>query len=86
MGRRLAMLEGFDVSDRLWRVEAPTLVLGGSRDVVVPTARQKALASSIAGARFESIEGAGHVGFLTHSAEVARHVEQLCRGGRPSLA
>jgi 3-oxoadipate enol-lactonase len=86
MARRLAMLEGFDVSDRLWRLDAPTLVVAGTRDVVVPTARQKALAGSIAGARFESIEDAGHVGFLTHSADVARHVERLCRGGWPSLA
>jgi pimeloyl-ACP methyl ester carboxylesterase len=86
MARRLAMLDGFDVSDRLWRLEAPTLVMAGTRDVVVPADRQKALASSIAGARFETIEGAGHVGFLTHSADVAGSVERLCRGGRPSLA
>jgi len=86
MARRLAMLESFDVSDRLWRLEAPTLVVGGGRDVVVPADRQKALASMIPGARFESVEGAGHVGFLTHSADVARHVERLSRGGRPSLA
>ena len=86
MARRLAMLEEFDVSDRLWRLEAPTLVLAGTRDVVVPPARQEALARSIAGARFERVEAAGHVGFLTHSGDVARHVHQLCRGGRPSLA
>jgi len=86
MARRLAMLESFDVSDRLWRLEAPTLVMGGTRDLVVPADRQKDLAASIAGARFESIEGAGHVGFLTHSADVARSVERLSRGGRPSLA
>lgn len=86
MARRLAMLDGFDVSDRLWRLDAPTLILAGTRDVVVPASRQEALASSIAGARFEAIEGAGHIGFLTHSADVARHVEGLCRGGWPSIA
>ncbi|WP_435009770.1 alpha/beta fold hydrolase [Tundrisphaera lichenicola] len=86
MARRLAMLESFDIADRLWQLESPTLVLGGSRDVVVPPDRQKALASSISGARFERIEGAGHVGFLTHSSDVAQHVEKLSRGGRPSLA
>ncbi len=86
MARRLAMLEGFDVTDRLWRVEAPTLILAGTRDVVVPPGRQKALAGAIAGARFESIEDAGHVGFLTHSASVVPHVERLCRGGWPMLA
>jgi len=86
MARRLAMLESFDVSDRLWRLESPTLVLGGSRDVVTPADRQKALAASIAGASFESIDGAGHVGFLTHSAQVSQSVGRLCRGGRPSMA
>jgi pimeloyl-ACP methyl ester carboxylesterase len=86
MARRLAMLEDFDVSDRLWALDAPTLILAGTRDVVVPPARQESLAQSIAGARFATIEGAGHVGFLTHSEDVARQVERLCRGGRPSLA
>ncbi len=86
MARRLAMLEGFDVTDRLWRIDAPTLILAGSRDVVVPPGRQKALANAISGARFESIEDAGHVGFLTHSAQVLPQVERLCRGGWPSLA
>jgi pimeloyl-ACP methyl ester carboxylesterase len=86
MARRLAMLENFDVTDRLWRLDAPTLILAGSKDVVVPIARQKALADSIAGARLERIENAGHVGFLTHVPEVAQHVERLCRGTSASLA
>jgi pimeloyl-ACP methyl ester carboxylesterase len=86
MARRLAMLETFDVTDRLWRLDTPTLIMAGSRDVVIPTARQKSLASAIAGSRFEPIDGAGHVGFLTHSTEISHHVERLCRGGWPSLA
>ncbi len=86
MARRLAMLESFDVLDRLWKLEAPTLVLAGARDVVVPAGRQKALASSIPGAHFEVMPDAGHVSFLTHSADVARQVERMCRGEWPSLA
>ena len=77
MARRLGLLETFDVSDRLWRIEVPTLVLAGSRDVIVPESRQKALASSIPGARFSSLEGAGHVGFLTHRREIVREVATL---------
>ena len=79
MARRLALLESFDVADRLWRIEVPTLVVAGTRDAVVPAPRQRALASLIPGARFESIEGAGHVGFLTHRREIVREVTALMR-------
>jgi len=84
MARRIGLLESFDVSERLWAIEAPTLVLAGARDAIVPAARQRALAEAIPGARFESIEGAGHIGFLTHRAEVTRHVRQLLRQVRHS--
>lgn len=76
---RIRALESFDVSDRLWRIDVPTLVLAGTRDVVVAPAQQRSLADAIAGARFESIEGGGHVGFLTHRADVARRVSKLVR-------
>lgn len=77
VAHRLRMLEDFDVAERLWRIDAPTLVLAGSRDVVIPPSRQRALAESIAGASFVPVEGAGHVGFLTHRAEVAEGVAEL---------
>lgn len=81
MARRLAQLESFDVSDRLWRIEVPTLVLAGERDVIVPASRQKALADGIAGARFQLLPDAGHIGFLTHRANVlhgvSRHLSQV---------
>ncbi len=79
MARRLRALESFDVSDRLDRIDAPTLILGGTRDAVVPVARQRALAVRIDGARFETLEGAGHIGFLSHRDVVARHVGRLVR-------
>jgi len=85
MARRLKALEGFDVSDRLWRIDMPTLVLAGTRDVVVPLARQRALAEAIPSARFEALEGAGHIGFLTHRADVARHIRRLVRDGQRSF-
>ena len=84
MARRIALLEAFDVSDRLWRIDVPTLVLAGSRDVIVPPSRQRALAAAIPGAGFETLEGAGHVGFLTHRTEVARRVRKLLRTLRHS--
>lgn len=76
MAARLRSLEDYDVTDRLWRIDASTLVLAGSRDVVVPPSSQKALAQGIASSRFVLLEGAGHVGFLTHSGEIRSHVLQ----------
>ena len=77
MAQRIALLETFDVADRLWQIDVPTLVLAGSRDAIVPPGRQRDLASAIPGARFEIVEGAGHVGFLTHRAEVVRQVRRM---------
>jgi pimeloyl-ACP methyl ester carboxylesterase len=85
MAHRIALLESFDVADRLWRIDVPTLVLAGTRDVVVPPAEQRALAAAIPGARFILLEGAGHIGFLTHRSEVARQVDRLLnRANHPS--
>ena len=79
VARRLRGLEGFDVRDRLSSIDAPTLVIAGSRDVVIPPARQKHLAETLNISRFETIEGAGHVGFLTHRSEFARLVARMVR-------
>jgi pimeloyl-ACP methyl ester carboxylesterase len=79
MAERLAALESFNISDRLWSIGAPTLVLAGARDVIVPAVRQRALASEISGARFGIIEQAGHIGFVTHRAEVVRSVRRHIR-------
>ncbi len=75
VAHRLAQLEHFDVTDRLWRIDAPTLVLAGSKDAIIPTSRQQRLANDISGARFESLEGAGHIGFVTHAEAMARQVQ-----------
>ena len=82
MAGRLAQLEGFDISGKLWSIGAPTLVLAGGRDAIVPAARQRALASEISDARFGVIEDAGHVGFLTHRAEVVRGVRKHMKRAR----
>ena len=82
MAGRLAQLEGFDISGKLWSIGAPTLVLAGGRDAIVPAARQRALASEISDARFGVIEDAGHVGFLTHRREVVRGVRKHMKRAR----
>ena len=85
MAQRLAQLESFDVSDRLWTIDAPTLVLAGDRDVIVPVTRQRALAEEISGARFAAIEHAGHLAFLTHRAGFVRDVRRHLRGVKAAV-
>jgi len=79
MAQRIGLLESFNVSERLWRIDVPTLVMAGSRDVVVPPSRQRSLATEIAGSRFVTLDGAGHIGFLTHRVEVVRQVRRFLR-------
>ena len=79
MAQRLAQLETFDIRDRLWKIDVPTLVLAGSKDSIVSPGRQRMLAQSIPGSRFETVEGAGHIGFLTHRDEVARLLRRHLR-------
>jgi pimeloyl-ACP methyl ester carboxylesterase len=85
MAQRLAQLEAFDISDRLWRIDTPTLVLAGARDVIVPVERQRMLAKGILGASFQVIPDAGHVAFLTHRAEFVRDIRRHVRGVKASV-
>jgi 3-oxoadipate enol-lactonase len=53
---------GFDGHDRLSRIEAATLVITGTEDVVVDPRNSELLADGIAGARLERVPG-GHLFF-----------------------
>lgn len=58
---QLAAAWGHDATNRLGRVVAPTLVLHGSEDRMVPVANGRRLAAAIPAARLEVLEGAGHL-------------------------
>jgi pimeloyl-ACP methyl ester carboxylesterase len=76
---RIRGLSSFDLTDRLWEIDIPTLVLSGTKDVVVPLLKQKELASAIPGAVFDIIDDAGHIGFLTHRARFAGKIGRFVR-------
>ncbi len=61
MGRQLQAVLAFDAAARLSEIKAPTLVLHGTEDRVVPPANGELLARGIAGARLERLDGAGHM-------------------------
>ena len=57
----MAAIQAFDSFDRLPRINAPTLVLHGDRDVLVPVPNARVLKGRIPGAELRVLPGAGHV-------------------------
>lgn len=53
---------------------APTLVIAGAEDALMPLADLQAMAHAVPGARLEILEGAGHLPFLDRPADAAQLV------------
>ncbi|EWM19360.1 alpha/beta fold hydrolase [Kutzneria sp. 744] len=53
--------QGWDVTERLGEVQAPTLVIAGTRDALVPVEYARATAERIPNARLLLIEGGDHL-------------------------
>jgi non-heme chloroperoxidase len=56
-----AALLGLDLTGSLGRIDASTLVIGGTSDVITPPAESRRLAELIPNARLELLPGAGHM-------------------------
>jgi pimeloyl-ACP methyl ester carboxylesterase len=61
-------------------LKIPTLVLHGTKDNVLPYAAGVELAESIPGAKFESVDNAGHTLFFTHHQPVNEAIEKFMNG------
>jgi thioesterase CepJ len=55
-------------------VRVPCLVLAFEHDVDSPPRYARAAADAIPGCVYREVAGAGHLGFITHAEEVARHL------------
>ena len=64
-------LLGIDLTEALPTIGLPVLAVAGSADRVVPPAGSAEIAALIPGARFELLEGAGHMLPMERSADVA---------------
>jgi pimeloyl-ACP methyl ester carboxylesterase len=76
----------FDDSAAVGRIGAPTLVVHGAEDRLVPPSNGRALAEAIPGARLRILEGAGHLVFIERAAEVNREVLAFLAEGEPRVA
>ena len=87
-----------DMSWPLEKIEAPLLVVHGTKDSMVPYQQAQSLVHRVPGAQLYSIEGGEHVSIFTHHEQVRARIDQfLCsiegyarnepvRSGRPELA
>lgn len=64
--RRLLALLALDLLPRLPELRLPTLFVHGSRDWLVPWRASRRAAALVLGARFERLDGAGHVPYLSN--------------------
>jgi 3-oxoadipate enol-lactonase len=66
-----------DATGRLAQIAAPTLVITGDDDRVIPAANSERIADAIPNARLEVIAGAGHLFFLERPAETLAVLERF---------
>ena len=70
---------GHDTADRLSQIAAPTLVLSGERDVILPPRFGRDVAQAIPGARFEVLQGEAHQPFQEVPDEFNARVDAFWR-------
>ena len=70
-----------DVADRLGEITAPTLVMHGTDDRLIPPDNGRLLAEHIPGARFILYPDAGHLFFIERAAEVNRDIRAFLNNG-----
>ncbi len=65
------LMDRDDLTGRLGDIRCPALVVHGTSDAAIPTARAEALRDGLGGeAALVLVDGAGHASSLTHSAQV----------------
>jgi 3-oxoadipate enol-lactonase len=71
MFRQMGAVMSFETYERLPQVKAPTLIIQGTKDVLVVPGNEKVLQERIAGSQVHIIEGVGHCFFWEKPEESA---------------
>ncbi|MBX3229170.1 MAG: alpha/beta fold hydrolase [Labilithrix sp.] len=74
---QLAAVASHDAAARLPGIRAPTLVLTGDLDRVIPPGNARLLADAIPGARLVMLEGIGHMFWIEAAAEAEAAIRAL---------
>lgn len=73
------VLVGLDLTKDLPKVDVPTLVIGGTADVLTPPFEAKRMAKLIPNARLELMRGGGHMLMLEQTDELDRLITDFAR-------
>jgi pimeloyl-ACP methyl ester carboxylesterase len=76
---QLTAAVGFNAEPKLGAIKAPTLVLSGDSDAVVPVQNSRNLASKIPGAALRIIEGGSHLFFIERPEEFNRIIIEFLK-------
>ena len=78
--RQFEAASAFDARDRVHLIRAPTLLLAGREDRVVPLVLMERLAERIPNARLVVVEGAAHLLFIERPEAVNREIVRFLKG------
>jgi pimeloyl-ACP methyl ester carboxylesterase len=78
--RQAMAVQRFNTYGRLGQIVAPTLVVAGSADLIVPHENSFLLADRIHGATLEILPGTGHAFFWEQPGEVVDLLSEFCYG------
>jgi 3-oxoadipate enol-lactonase len=70
-----AALRDGDLTERVGNIQAKSLVLAGREDKATPPEQGRALAEALPNARFEMVEGAGHLSCIEQPDLLAQKIE-----------
>ncbi len=76
-GKQFVSIQTFDTYERLPQIKAPTLILQGDRDVLVPVQNAEVLKERILGSRVRIVPGVGHCFFWEKPEESASAVVEF---------
>ncbi len=71
--RRLQLGQRIDIRDSVRRIVAPTLILRGTQDYLIPEYQTRVLHELIPGSRYEALD-CGHAAFVEQPDEIVRRV------------
>jgi len=77
MARHFVAIQSFDTFERLPQIQAPTLIIHGDRDLMVPVENAGVLGQRIAGSQVRIVPEVGHLFFWEKPEESAQAIVEF---------